>query len=232
MMFDPMYFVFLAPGAAAVAVGELPDPLGVQQVLQGARRHGPHRRPGGAAAARRAAASATSRSCRTTACSRTTTTRRPRRWRSPSRSTPRPRSRPSASPATRPATRIQHAAAVRAAVAALGAGADRQHRLDAGLHRDGRRPDDGRDEAVPGRRRAVLDGASCSRSSRCRSSSTPRRAPSAWRSTTASCCRRSARAWTEVLNAAALTYVAAAVSTLMTLLYFLMRAGLLGRRDD
>ncbi len=35
-----------------------------------------------------------------------------------------------------------------------------------------------------------------------------------------------------VLNAAALTYVAAAVSTLMTLLYFLMRAGLLGRRDD
>ena len=36
-----------------------------------------------------------------------------------------------------------------------------------------------------------------------------------------------------VLNAAALTYVAAAVSTLLTLLYFLMRAGLLGgRRDD
>jgi Zn-dependent membrane protease YugP len=36
-----------------------------------------------------------------------------------------------------------------------------------------------------------------------------------------------------VLNAAALTYVAAAVSTLMTLFYFLMRAGLLGgRRDD
>jgi hypothetical protein len=36
-----------------------------------------------------------------------------------------------------------------------------------------------------------------------------------------------------VLNAAALTYVAAAVSTLMTLLYFLMRAGVLGgRRDD
>jgi Zn-dependent membrane protease YugP len=31
-----------------------------------------------------------------------------------------------------------------------------------------------------------------------------------------------------VLNAAALTYVAAAVSTLMTLLYFLLRAGLLG----
>lgn len=35
-----------------------------------------------------------------------------------------------------------------------------------------------------------------------------------------------------VLNAAALTYVAAAVSTLMTLLYFLMRAGLLGGRSD
>jgi Zn-dependent membrane protease YugP len=34
-----------------------------------------------------------------------------------------------------------------------------------------------------------------------------------------------------VLNAAALTYVAAAVSTLMTLLYFLMRAGVLGGRD-
>ena len=36
-----------------------------------------------------------------------------------------------------------------------------------------------------------------------------------------------------VLNAAALTYVAAAVSTLLTLLYYLWRAGLLGgRRDD
>jgi hypothetical protein len=35
-----------------------------------------------------------------------------------------------------------------------------------------------------------------------------------------------------VLNAAALTYVAAAVSTLLTLLYFLMRAGLLGGRND
>lgn len=35
-----------------------------------------------------------------------------------------------------------------------------------------------------------------------------------------------------VLNAAALTYVAAAVSTLMTLLYFLMRSGLLGGRRD
>jgi uncharacterized protein len=33
-----------------------------------------------------------------------------------------------------------------------------------------------------------------------------------------------------VLNAAALTYVAAAVSTLLTLLYFLMRSGLLGGR--
>lgn len=36
-----------------------------------------------------------------------------------------------------------------------------------------------------------------------------------------------------VLNAAALTYVAAAISTLMTLLYFLIRSGLLGgRRRD
>jgi len=35
-----------------------------------------------------------------------------------------------------------------------------------------------------------------------------------------------------VLNAAALTYVAAVVSTLMTLLYFLFRAGLLGGRRD
>ncbi|SRR5579884_57667 len=36
-----------------------------------------------------------------------------------------------------------------------------------------------------------------------------------------------------VLNAAALTYVAAAVSTLLTLLYFLFRSGLIGgRRDD
>ena len=36
-----------------------------------------------------------------------------------------------------------------------------------------------------------------------------------------------------VLNAAAMTYVAAVVSTLLTLLYFLFRAGLLGgRRDD
>jgi hypothetical protein len=32
----------------------------------------------------------------------------------------------------------------------------------------------------------------------------------------------------KVLNAAALTYVAAAVSTLLTLLYFLFRSGLLG----
>ena len=36
----------------------------------------------------------------------------------------------------------------------------------------------------------------------------------------------------KVLNAAALTYVAAAISTLMTLLYFLMRAGLLGGRRN
>lgn len=35
----------------------------------------------------------------------------------------------------------------------------------------------------------------------------------------------------KVLNAAAMTYVAAAVSTLLTLLYFLFRAGLLGGRD-
>ena len=35
-----------------------------------------------------------------------------------------------------------------------------------------------------------------------------------------------------VLRAAALTYVAAAVSSLMTLLYFILRSGLLGRRDD
>lgn len=34
-----------------------------------------------------------------------------------------------------------------------------------------------------------------------------------------------------VLNAAALTYVAAVVSTMMTLVYYLMRAGLLGGRD-
>ena len=34
----------------------------------------------------------------------------------------------------------------------------------------------------------------------------------------------------KVLNAAAMTYVAAAISTLMTLLYFLVRAGLLGGR--
>lgn len=36
----------------------------------------------------------------------------------------------------------------------------------------------------------------------------------------------------KVLNAAALTYVAAAISTLLTLLYFLFRAGLLGGRRD
>lgn len=34
-----------------------------------------------------------------------------------------------------------------------------------------------------------------------------------------------------VLNAAALTYVAAVIGTLLTLLYFLMRSGLLGRRN-
>jgi Zn-dependent membrane protease YugP len=36
----------------------------------------------------------------------------------------------------------------------------------------------------------------------------------------------------KVLNAAALTYVAAVISTLMTLLYFLLRAGLLGGSRD
>jgi hypothetical protein len=36
----------------------------------------------------------------------------------------------------------------------------------------------------------------------------------------------------EVLNAAFLTYVAAAVSSLLTLAYYLMRAGVFGRRDD
>ena len=35
-----------------------------------------------------------------------------------------------------------------------------------------------------------------------------------------------------VLNAAAMTYVAAVVSTLMTLIYFLLRSGLLGGGDD
>ena len=35
-----------------------------------------------------------------------------------------------------------------------------------------------------------------------------------------------------VLSSAAMTYVAAAASSVMTLLYFLMRAGLLGGRDD
>lgn len=35
-----------------------------------------------------------------------------------------------------------------------------------------------------------------------------------------------------VLNAAALTYVAAVVATLMTLIFFLLRAGLIGGRDD
>ena len=36
----------------------------------------------------------------------------------------------------------------------------------------------------------------------------------------------------KVLNAAALTYVAAVVGTLLTLLYFLLRAGLLGGSSD
>ena len=36
----------------------------------------------------------------------------------------------------------------------------------------------------------------------------------------------------KVLNAAALTYVAAVASTLMTLLYFLVRSGLLGGSRD
>ena len=36
----------------------------------------------------------------------------------------------------------------------------------------------------------------------------------------------------KVLNAAAMTYVAAVVSSLMTLLYFLFRAGLLGGSRD
>lgn len=35
-----------------------------------------------------------------------------------------------------------------------------------------------------------------------------------------------------VLNAAAMTYVAAAVSTLLTLVYYLLRSGLLGGRDE
>jgi Zn-dependent membrane protease YugP len=36
----------------------------------------------------------------------------------------------------------------------------------------------------------------------------------------------------KVLDAAFLTYVAAAVSALLTLLYYMMRLGLLGGRDD
>jgi Zn-dependent membrane protease YugP len=40
------------------------------------------------------------------------------------------------------------------------------------------------------------------------------------------------RGVSKVLGAAAMTYVAAAASSLLTLLYFLMRAGLLGGRDD
>ncbi len=41
-----------------------------------------------------------------------------------------------------------------------------------------------------------------------------------------------ARGVAETLNAAALTYVAATITAIMTLLYFLLRAGLLGGRDD
>ena len=36
----------------------------------------------------------------------------------------------------------------------------------------------------------------------------------------------------KALNAAALTYVAAAISSILTLLYYLWRAGLIGGRDD
>lgn len=36
----------------------------------------------------------------------------------------------------------------------------------------------------------------------------------------------------KVLSAAAMTYVAAAATSIMTLLYFLIKSGLLGRRDD
>ena len=35
-----------------------------------------------------------------------------------------------------------------------------------------------------------------------------------------------------VLNAAALTYVAAVITSLLTLLYYLLRSGLLGGSDD
>lgn len=44
--------------------------------------------------------------------------------------------------------------------------------------------------------------------------------------------RDEARAAGRVLNAAFMTYVAAAVSGIMTVLYYLLRLGLLGRRDD
>jgi Zn-dependent membrane protease YugP len=43
---------------------------------------------------------------------------------------------------------------------------------------------------------------------------------------------REASGVASVLNAAALTYVAAAVATLLWLLYFMLRAGMLGGRDD
>jgi Zn-dependent membrane protease YugP len=41
-----------------------------------------------------------------------------------------------------------------------------------------------------------------------------------------------ARVAGEVLNAAFLTYIASAVSALLTLLYYLVRLGILGGRDD
>ena len=41
-----------------------------------------------------------------------------------------------------------------------------------------------------------------------------------------------ARGVSQVLNAAAATYLAAAVSAIMQLLYWALRAGLLGQRDE
>jgi hypothetical protein len=35
-----------------------------------------------------------------------------------------------------------------------------------------------------------------------------------------------------VLNAAFMTYIASAFTAIMTLLYYMMRAGMIGRRDD
>ena len=43
--------------------------------------------------------------------------------------------------------------------------------------------------------------------------------------------REEQKGMSKVLNAAALTYVAAAISSILTLLYFLFRAGILGGRD-